>query len=72
MQAMLMHLGLSEVAAHESISLILANREYWIRIFGVPIEDPANVLVDNDTVVKKSSFLHLHYRRNIIQYVITL
>jgi hypothetical protein len=46
--------GSEFVTLHMATELIKSLR-YKLRMFGVPIEGPANVLVDNDTVVKNSS-----------------
>jgi hypothetical protein len=34
---------------------LIKGLRYKLRMFGIPIEGPANVLVDNDTVVKNST-----------------
>jgi len=42
---------------------------YNLRMMGVPIENSANVLVDNETVVKNSTIPSSTLQRSIIQFV---
>jgi hypothetical protein len=46
--------GSEFVALHLATELIKSLR-YKLRMFGIPLDGPANVLVDNSTVIKHST-----------------
>jgi hypothetical protein len=61
--------GSEFVALRVATEMIKALR-YKLRMFGIPLDGPANVLVDNDTVVKSSTIpsVTLQKKHNAICY----
>lgn len=62
----------SEFVALRIATEMIKSMRYKLRMMGIPIDGPANVLVNNESVVKNSSILSSLLQRNITLFAITM